>query len=180
MTTPHHTRRWTALALSLSLLAPWSAQAQNASAPTNASTPKVRISTSMGDIEAELYADKAPKTVANFLQYVNDKHYEGTIFHRVIAGFMVQGGGFDAQYKEKKTRPPVQHEGRQALAGGLKTPPGTLAMAPTNDPQPPPAKFLINVVTTPFSTPPRSPTVTRSPNFNTRAVFTKTWPAPNC
>ncbi len=153
MTTPHHTRRWTALALSLSLLAPWSAQAQNASAPTNASTPKVRISTSMGDIEAELYADKAPKTVANFLQYVNDKHYEGTIFHRVIAGFMVQGGGFDAQYKEKKTRPPVQHEGRQALAGGLKNTTGTLAMARTNDPQSATSQFFINVVDNAFLDP---------------------------
>ncbi|MEY4695430.1 MAG: Peptidyl-prolyl cis-trans isomerase precursor, partial [Pseudomonadota bacterium] len=74
--------------------------------PALAQTPatsKIRISTSVGDIEAELYADKAPKTVANFLQYVNDKHYDGTIFHRVIAGFMVQAGGYDAQYKEKKT-----------------------------------------------------------------------------
>ena len=153
MTTHHRTRRWTALALSLSLLAPWGAQAQNASASTNAITPKVRISTTLGDIEAELYADKAPKTVANFLQYVNDKHYEGTIFHRVIAGFMGQGGGFDAQYKEKKTRPPVQHEGRQALAGGLKNTTGTLAMARTNDPQSATAQFFINVVDNAFLDP---------------------------
>ena len=147
----NHHRRWAALALSLSLLAPWGAQAQNPSTPSN--TPKVRISTSMGEIEAELYADKAPKTVANFLQYVNDKHYEGTIFHRVIAGFMVQGGGFDAQFKEKKTRAPVQHEGRQSLAAGLKNTTGTLAMARTNDPQSATAQFFINVVDNAFLDP---------------------------
>ncbi|MEY3762831.1 MAG: Peptidyl-prolyl cis-trans isomerase, partial [Pseudomonadota bacterium] len=77
--------------------------------------PKVKIATNMGDIMVELYPDKAPKTVANFLQYVKDKHYNGTIFHRVIANFMVQGGGYDAQYKERPTRAPVQHEGRQAM-----------------------------------------------------------------
>ena len=128
------------LALPLALALPMASQAQTGG------VSKVRISTTMGDIEAELYADKAPKTVANFLQYVNDKHYEGTIFHRVIAGFMVQGGGFDAQYKEKKTRAPVPHEGRQALAGGLKNTTGTLAMARTNDPQSATAQFFINVV----------------------------------
>ena len=154
---PHN--RWIALALSMCLLAPWTAQAQNntppssASASTPSSPQKVRISTSMGDIEAELYADKAPKTVANFLQYVSEKHYEGTIFHRVIAGFMVQGGGFDAQFKEKKTRAPVPHEGRQALAGGLKNTTGTLAMARTNDPQSATAQFFINVVDNAFLDP---------------------------
>lgn len=121
--------------------------------PQSGGVSKVRISTSMGDIEAELYADKAPKTVANFLQYVNDKHYDGTIFHRVIAGFMVQGGGYDAQYKEKKTRAPVQHEGRQALAAGLKNTTGTLAMARTNDPQSATAQFFINVVDNAFLDP---------------------------
>ncbi len=121
--------------------------------PQSGGVSKVRISTSMGDIEAELYADKAPKTVANFLQYVNDKHYDGTIFHRVIAGFMVQGGGYDAQYKEKKTRPPVPHEGRQALAAGLKNTTGTLAMARTNDPQSATAQFFINVVDNAFLDP---------------------------
>jgi peptidyl-prolyl cis-trans isomerase A (cyclophilin A) len=113
----------------------------------------VRISTSLGDFEAELYADKAPKTVANFLQYVNDKHYDGTIFHRVIAGFMVQGGGYDAQYRERKTRAPVQHEGRQALAAGLKNATGTLAMARTNDPQSATSQFFINVVDNAFLDP---------------------------
>ena len=114
---------------------------------------KVRISTSAGDIEAELYADKAPKTVANFLQYVNDKHYDGTVFHRVIAGFMVQGGGYDAQYKEKKPRAPVQHEGRLSLAAGLKNTTGTLAMARTNDPQSATSQFFINVVDNAFLDP---------------------------
>ena len=152
---PHN--RWIALALSMCLLAPWTVQAQSATAPsstnTTSSTPKVRISTSMGDIEAELYADKAPKTVANFVQYVSDKHYEGTIFHRVIPCFMLQGGGYDGQYREKKTRPPVAHEGRQALAAGLKNTTGTLAMARTNDPQSATAQFFINVVDNAFLDP---------------------------
>jgi peptidyl-prolyl cis-trans isomerase A (cyclophilin A) len=142
-------RRWPILLVSLGLLAPTAVLAQ-----TQASQqPKVRISTNMGDFEAELYADKAPKTVANFVQYVQDKHYDGTIFHRVIAGFMVQGGGYDAQYREKKTRPPVAHEGRQALAAGLKNTTGTLAMARTNDPQSATAQFFINVVDNAFLDP---------------------------
>ncbi len=115
-----------------------SAQAQD--------TPQVRFKTSMGEFVVELYPDKAPKTVENFLQYVRDKHYDGTIFHRVIDGFMVQGGGFDANYVEKKTRPPVMHEGREALAkGGMRNVVGTLAMARTNDPQSASAQFFINV-----------------------------------
>jgi peptidyl-prolyl cis-trans isomerase A (cyclophilin A) len=94
----------------------------------------------------ELFADKAPKTVANFLQYVNDKHYDGTIFHRVINNFMVQGGGYDSQYREKATRAPVRHEGREALeAGGPRNVVGTLAMARTNDPHSATAQFFINV-----------------------------------
>ncbi|HEX4330420.1 MAG TPA: peptidylprolyl isomerase [Burkholderiales bacterium] len=105
----------------------------------------VEIKTSMGSITAELYADKAPKTVANFLQYVKDKHYDGTIFHRVIPTFMVQGGGFTPDMKEKTTRPPVPHEGRESLAKGGKNTVGTLAMARTNDPQSATAQFFINV-----------------------------------
>ena len=142
-------RRLAVMALALPLLCPLGSAAQ----ATSGNTPKVRISTSMGDIEAELYADKAPQTVANFLQYVKDKHYDGTVFHRVIAGFMVQGGGYDAQYKEKKTRPPVVHEGRKALAAGLKNTTGTLAMARTNDPQSATAQFFINVVDNAFLDP---------------------------
>ena len=136
-----------AMTLPLLLALPLTIQAQSGA------VQKVRISTSVGDIEAELYADKAPKTVANFLQYVKDKHYDGTVFHRVIANFMVQGGGYDAQYKEKKTRPPVQHEGRMALAAGLKNTTGTLAMARTNDPQSATAQFFINVTDNAFLDP---------------------------
>jgi len=135
------------MTLPLLLALPLTSQAQSSA------VQKVRISTSAGDIEAELYADKAPKTVANFLQYVKDKHYDGTVFHRVIANFMVQGGGYDAQYKEKKTRPPVQHEGRMALAAGLKNTTGTLAMARTNDPQSATAQFFINVTDNAFLDP---------------------------
>ena len=109
-------------------------------------TPKVRFSTSAGDFTVELYPDKAPRTVQNFLQYVKDKHYNGTIFHRVIENFMVQGGGYDASYIERKTRAPVEHEGREALAkGGPRNTVGTLAMARTNDPQSATAQFFINV-----------------------------------
>ena len=109
-------------------------------------TPKVRFSTSVGEFVVEVYPDKAPKTVENFLQYVRDKHYDGTIFHRVIESFMVQGGGFDSSYVEKKTRPPVVHEGRDALAkGGPRNVVGTLAMARTNDPNSASSQFFVNV-----------------------------------
>jgi len=115
-------------------------------APLSAAYPNVKFTTTAGDFVVELYPDKAPKTVANFLQYVKDKHYNGTIFHRVINEFMVQGGGFDANYVQKKTRPPVPHEGRQALlAGGSKNLSGTLAMARTDDPNSATAQFFINV-----------------------------------
>ena len=108
--------------------------------------PRVKFNTTAGDFVVEVYPDKAPKTVDNFLQYVKDKHYDGTIFHRVIENFMVQGGGFDAKYVQKKVRPPVVHEGREALAkGGQKNVVGTLAMARTNDPQSATAQFFINV-----------------------------------
>ncbi len=107
--------------------------------------PKVKFATTAGDFVVEVYPDKAPKTVANFLLYVTDKHYDGTIFHRVIDNFMVQGGGFDAKYVQKSVRAPVAHEGREALAKGLKNTVGTLAMARTNDPQSATAQFFINV-----------------------------------
>jgi len=107
---------------------------------------QVKFATTAGDFVVEVYPDKAPKTVDNFLQYVKDKHYDGTIFHRVIPNFMIQGGGFDAQYVQKKTRAPVPHEGREALAkGGQKNVVGTLAMARTSDPQSATAQFFINV-----------------------------------
>ena len=116
--------------------------------------PKVKFATSEGDFVVEVYPDKAPKTVANFLQYVKDKHYDGTVFHRVINNFMVQGGGYDASYAEKKTRAPVAHEGREALAkGGPKNVVGTLAMARTNDPDSASSQFFINVKDNDFLNP---------------------------
>ena len=108
-------------------------------------SPQVKFATSAGDFVVEVYPDKAPKTVENFLQYVKEKHYDGTIFHRVIPNFMVQGGGFNTTYAQKPTRAPVVHEGRQAMEKGLRNVPGTLAMARTNDPQSATAQFFINV-----------------------------------
>jgi peptidyl-prolyl cis-trans isomerase A (cyclophilin A) len=110
-----------------------------------ADAPRVKFVTSAGDIVVEVYPDKAPKSAENFLQYVRDKHYDGTIFHRVIDRFMVQGGGFDRNMVEKKTRAPVPHEGRQAFDKGLRNETGTLAMARTNDPDSATAQFYINV-----------------------------------
>ena len=116
--------------------------------------PKVKFVTSEGDFVVEVYPDKAPKTVENFLQYVKDKHYDGTIFHRVIENFMVQGGGYTATYSEKPKRAPVVHEGREALAkGGAKNVVGTLAMARTNDPNSASAQFFINVKDNDFLNP---------------------------
>ena len=128
--------------------------------------PKVQFSTTVGNFVVELHADKAPKTVANFLQYVKDKHYDGTIFHRVIDNFMVQGGGFDATYTERKTRAPVEHEGQAALAkGGMKNLVGTLAMARTGDPQSATAQFFINVKDNAFLDPTVIPPGDPVPSF---------------
>ena len=145
------------LTLSLTFLAPAHAQAP---------VQKIRIQTSLGEMQAELYADKAPRTVANFVQYVRDRHYDGTIFHRVIGNFMVQGGGYDAQYAERKTRAPVEHEGRAALAAGLRNLTGTLAMARTNDPQSATAQFFINVVDNAFLDPTPIPDGDPVPRFD--------------
>jgi cyclophilin family peptidyl-prolyl cis-trans isomerase len=110
------------------------------------SAPKVEFATTEGNFVIEVYPDKAPKTVENFLQYVRDKHYDGTIFHRVINNFMVQGGGYDTRYAQKPTRPPVVHEGREALAnGGPRNVVGTVAMARTGDPNSATSQFFINV-----------------------------------
>ena len=103
--------------------------------------PVVVIETSMGTIKVELYEDKAPITVKNFLSYVDKEHYDGTIFHRVINGFMVQGGGFDESMKERDTAAPIKNE----AANGLKNTVGMLAMARTNVPDSATAQFFINV-----------------------------------
>jgi len=111
-----------------------------------ADAPRVKLATTAGDIVIEVYPDKAPKTAENFLQYVRDKHYDGTIFHRVIDRFMIQGGGFDPKMNEKPTRPPIVLEARDAFAKGLKNAPGTIAMARTSDPNSATGQFFINVV----------------------------------
>ena len=147
----HHFTRRAASALLVALT--FSAGLTTALAAEPAA-PKVKFVTTEGDFVVEVYPDKAPKTVENFLQYVKDKHYDGTIFHRVINNFMVQGGGYDAAYAEKKTRAPVVHEGREALAkGGQKNVVGTLAMARTNDPNSATSQFFINVKDNDFLNP---------------------------
>lgn len=112
--------------------------ALTATASTN---PQVLLKTSLGDITVELDAAKAPKTVENFLRYVNKGQYNGTIFHRVIGSFMIQGGGFDATMREKSTDAPVQNEAKN----GLKNAPYTIAMARTSAPHSATAQFFINV-----------------------------------
>ena len=103
--------------------------------------PRVKLATSAGDIVLELDAAKAPKSVANFLQYVKDKHYDGTIFHRVIDGFMIQGGGFTADMQQKPTRAPIALE----ASNGLKNDKYTVAMARTGNPDSATSQFFINV-----------------------------------
>lgn len=103
--------------------------------------PVVEFDTSMGAIVIELNAEKAPLTVANFLDYVESGHYDGLIFHRVIDGFMIQGGGMDAQMNEKRTGTPIKNE----ADNGLKNDIGTIAMARTSDPHSATAQFFINV-----------------------------------
>jgi len=123
------------------LLAPPDALAQAAAGKAGAA-PRVLLETSEGNITLELNPDKAPQTVANFLAYVNDGFYNGTVFHRVIDGFMIQGGGMTADLKQKPTRAPIALENR----GGLKNERGTIAMARTGDPNSATAQFFINVV----------------------------------
>lgn len=108
--------------------------------------PLVTIKTSKGAITLRLFADKAPLTVANFLSYVDDGFYKGTIFHRVIESFMIQGGGFTKEMKQKSTRPPVRNEAKN----GLKNKRGTIAMARTSVVDSATAQFFINVVDNDF------------------------------
>lgn len=104
--------------------------------------PVVRLDTTAGPVTIELYEDKAPKSVANFLQYVDSGFYDGTQFHRVIRGFMIQGGGFDQSGQRKATREPIQNE----ADNGLKNKRGTLAMARTSNPHSATAQFFVNLV----------------------------------
>ena len=110
-----------------------------------ANNPVVEMQTSAGTIKIELYAQAAPKSVENFLDYVTSGHYEGTIFHRVIKGFVVQGGGYNKDYQLKPTKTPIKNEAEQALKAGLKNEPGTVAMARTADPNSATSQFYINV-----------------------------------
>lgn len=123
------------LNLALSFLVTIAMNAANAAAPA-----KVRMDTSMGSIVLTLDADKAPESTANFLQYARDGHYDGTTFHRVISGFMIQGGGYDEQYNQRKTRAPIRNEAKN----GLRNKRGTIAMARTSDPHSATAQFFIN------------------------------------
>jgi peptidyl-prolyl cis-trans isomerase B (cyclophilin B) len=106
----------------------------------------VELHTNHGVIKLELNAEKAPKTVANFLNYVKSGHYDGTVFHRVIDGFMIQGGGFEAGMKQKPTEAPIENEANN----GLKNERGSIAMARTNDPHSASAQFFINVADNDF------------------------------
>lgn len=150
-------RRRTALLLAgatLALSLPMAAAA--------ADSPKVRLTTSAGDVVLELYPDKAPKSVENFLQYVRDKHYDGTVFHRVMDGFMIQGGGFTADLNQKPTRAPIPLE----ASNGLKNDRGTIAMARTANPNSATAQFFINLVN-------NAPLNAPSPDGHGYAVFGK-------
>ena len=115
--------------------------AAGSAAGAERSKPLVKMETSMGEIVLEIDPDKAPATVANFLQYVKDGFYNGTIFHRVINGFMIQGGGFDAKMSQKSTRAAIKNEANNGLANA----PYTIAMARTQDPHSATAQFFINV-----------------------------------
>ena len=136
--------RWLLPALSAALLT----LAQGA-----AWAQKVRLDTSMGEIVIELDAAKAPKTVANFVEYVRSGHYDGTIFHRVIPNFMIQGGGFDPELKQKPTRTPIALENK----GGLTNVRGSVAMARTSVPDSATAQFFINIKDNAFLDPANSP-----------------------
>jgi len=110
-----------------------------------AAEPQIDLKTSAGTIRLELYPGKAPKTVENFLAYVRAGHYDGTIFHRVIPGFMIQGGGFEPNYRQKATRAPIPNEAQGGVKAGLRNEVGTIAMARTADPNSATAQFFINV-----------------------------------
>jgi cyclophilin family peptidyl-prolyl cis-trans isomerase len=142
----NHTLKYVSLTIAL-LLSPLSAVQQASASPAvNTDSPplpketRVTLNTTLGDIVIELYNTRAPLTVANFVGYVNSGHYEGTVFHRVIPGFMAQGGGFTPQLRKKTTLPPIPNE----ADNGLKNKRGTIAMARTNDPHSASSQFFIN------------------------------------
>jgi len=137
----------------LALVSPALAQTKPTSKPTKTAAatgstdnPVVIMKTSKGTLKIELFKDKAPKSVENFLRYTNDKYYDGTVFHRVIKGFMIQGGGFSSDMQKKETYDAIPIESKN----GLKNKRGTLAMARTNDPNSATSQFFINVVDNAF------------------------------
>jgi cyclophilin family peptidyl-prolyl cis-trans isomerase len=134
-------RPWGLLTLTGSALAAFLLLAPPASAQEK---PKVELDTSEGKIVLELDPSKAPKTVENFLKYVDEGHYDGTVFHRVIQGFMIQGGGFNTSLEEKKTHEPVENESKARNPQALGNTRGTIAMARTSDPNSATAQFYIN------------------------------------
>ncbi|MGH8326791.1 MAG: peptidylprolyl isomerase [Steroidobacteraceae bacterium] len=109
----------------------------------------VDFETSHGSFTVELYTEQAPKTVANFLQYVDEGHFDGTVFHRVIPGFVIQGGGLTSDLQQKPTHPPVENE----AGNGLKNERGSLSMARTNDPDSATAQFFVNLADNEFLNP---------------------------
>ncbi len=124
--------------------APKAAEKATMKAAASATKPQVEMRTSVGTIVIELDPAAAPKSVENFLEYVRSGFYDGTVFHRVIKGFMAQGGGFDKAMAQKPTRAPILNEGEQAEAAGLKNDRGTISLARTNDPHSATAQFYIN------------------------------------
>jgi peptidyl-prolyl cis-trans isomerase B (cyclophilin B) len=136
----------TGLASSLSLLSPWAFAQTTTRNKTKSGKTMVRFETTAGVIDIELFADKAPKTVANFLEYVNSGHYSNTIFHRIINGFMVQGGGMEPGMRQKPANKTVENEANN----GLRNDRYTVAMARTNDPHSASAQFFINVADNDF------------------------------
>ncbi len=137
------------LTLFLALLLPILAVSQTDEPATETEPmeyPNLILHTNHGAITVELFTDKAPKSVENFLQYARDGHYDGTLFHRVIPNFMVQGGGFDAEFNQKSVRDPIDNEADNGLANDR----GTLAMARTNDPHSATSQFFINVADNAF------------------------------
>lgn len=132
---------WSRRTLTLSLASLVLASATSMANAQDSAKPRVKFATTQGDFVVELEPAKAPKTVENFLQYVQDKHYEGTVFHRVIDGFMIQGGGFTADMQQKPTRAPIPLEAKN----GLKNDRYTIAMARTGNPNSATSQFYINV-----------------------------------
>jgi len=133
------------LLLSLPATAQQAGPETEAANPFEKELPTVILHTSLGDITVELYADQAPVSVDNFLAYVRDGHYDGTVFHRVISDFMIQGGGFTPDFERRETRDPIVNE----ADNGLSNERGTIAMARTNQPHSATAQFFINVVDNP-------------------------------